>query len=183
MPFLYFKLIQAIKQTAKMSKTSSYSFKAPLDIIGINPFVFVPETILHDLFRILHREKGNIAIKVSVNRSKYHPQTLLRYKGDWRLYINTSMLKDSPKRLGEELMIKIKLDFSERKVNMHPKLQSALDENREAKAVFDSISPTLRKEIVRYIANLKTENSIVRNTDRAIAFLLGQGSFIGRNKI
>lgn len=93
------------------------------------------------------------------------------------------MLKDSPKRIAEELTIKIKLDFSDRKIVMHPKLQLALEENKDAKAVFDAISPSLRKEIVRYIANLKTENSIVRNTDKAIAFLLGQGSFIGRNKI
>lgn len=68
MPFLYYKLIHAIRQKAKMSKVSSYSFKAPLDIIGINPFVFVPEPILHELFRTLNREKGNIALKVSVNR-------------------------------------------------------------------------------------------------------------------
>lgn len=183
MPFLYYKLIHAIRQKAKMSKASSYSFKAPLDIIGINPFVFVPEPILHELFRTLNREKGNIALKVSVNRSKYHPQTLLRHKGDWRLYINTSMLKDSPKRIAEELTIKIKLDFSDRNVAIHPKLQLALEENKDAKAVFDAISPSLRKEIVRYIATLKTENSIVRNTDKAIAFLLGKGSFIGRNKI
>jgi len=46
----------------------------------------------------------------------------------------------------------------------------------------DSLRPSLQKEIVRYISFLKTEESIDRNVDNAIQFLLGKKRFIGRDK-
>ncbi|MCB0523292.1 MAG: YdeI/OmpD-associated family protein [Saprospiraceae bacterium] len=48
--------------------------------------------------------------------------------------------------------------------------------------IFDALPASRRKEIVRYIANLKTEESVERNVSRAIGFLLGKERFIGRDK-
>jgi hypothetical protein len=37
-------------------------------------------------------------------------------------------------------------------------------------------------EIVRYLANLKTEKALDTNIDKAINFLLGKERFVGRDK-
>jgi uncharacterized protein YdeI (YjbR/CyaY-like superfamily) len=58
----------------------------------------------------------------------------------------------------------------------------ALNENPEAKRLFDGLPASRRKEIVKYISFLKTEKSIEKNVDRAMKFLLGKGRFIGRDK-
>jgi hypothetical protein len=158
-----------------------HTFTAHIEIIGINPFVFVPETILTDIFRQAGKDKGAIPIRGTINDLPYK-QTLVRYSGDWRLYINTLMLKNSPKRIGERIELSIEFDPSDRKIQPHRKLVKALRENKQAKAIFDELTPSMQHEIVRYIDHLKTEESIDRNILKAIDFLLGKGRFIGRDK-
>jgi transcription initiation factor TFIIIB Brf1 subunit/transcription initiation factor TFIIB len=157
------------------------SFNANLQIIGINPFVFVPAKILAEVFECAGKNKGPIPIHGMVNKVVYK-QTLVKYRGEWRLYINTSMLKDSPKRIGEMISMSIAYDPLERTIVMHPSLRKALRKNKTTKSVFDRLTPSLQKEIVRYIANLKTEASVNRNIKKAIQFLLGKGKFVGRDK-
>jgi hypothetical protein len=158
-----------------------HAFKATIQIIGINPYVSVPEKVLEMLFEKAGRDKGKIPIHGTVNEKPY-TQTLVKYSGEWRLYINTTMLKDSPKRIGETIAITVAYDPADRTIAPHPQLTQALAANKEAKAVFDQLRPSLQHEIVRYISHLKTVESIDRNVQKAINFLLGKGRFIGRDK-
>ncbi|HET8572610.1 MAG TPA: DUF1905 domain-containing protein [Edaphocola sp.] len=75
-----------------------YSFSAALALIGINPFVFVPDDILLKIFRDARKDKGHIPVRGTINGEKYI-QTLVKYSDAWRLYINATMLRDSPKRM------------------------------------------------------------------------------------
>jgi hypothetical protein len=156
-------------------------FKARIEIIGINPFVFVPEKILLEIFRQAGKEKGHIPVCGSVN-NKTFKQTLVRYRGDWRFYINTTMLKDSPKRIGEIVEVHIRYDPADRTIEPHPDFARALKENKEARKTFDSLPASRQKEIIRYISALKTPESVKKNIDRAIGFLTGSGRFVGRDK-
>lgn len=155
------------------------TFTATIEIIGINPFVFVPVTILDALFEKAGKSKGAIPIKGSINEVPYL-QNLVKYSGEWRLYINTKMLKNSPKRIGEQIQISITFDPEIRTIPIPPKLQQALIEDAAANTVFQNLSPSLQQEIIRYISNLKTESSVDNNVQKAIAFLLGKGRFVGR---
>jgi hypothetical protein len=157
-------------------------FKAKLEIIGINPFVFLPETVLQELFKHARKTTSPIPVHGTINGTSYQ-QNLMKFKGEWRLYINTVMLKKSPKRIGESIEVTIAFDPSDRSLTPHPKLMSALNKTPEAQQKFESLSPSLQKEIIKYIASLKTEESVDRNVNRAIGFLLGKNSFIGRNKV
>lgn len=157
----------------------SYSFKAVLEIIGINPYVRVPENILTAIFAQAGKSKGHIPVAGTVNDLPYK-QTLLRYSGLWRLYINTLMLKDSPRRIGETIRVSIEFDPADRTIKPHPDFTGALENNPEAKAEFESLSPSKQKEMVRYISSLKTGASRTRVIERAINSLLGKGTFIGK---
>ena len=157
------------------------TFQAKLDIIGINPFVFVPDEILQALFMEAGRDRGYIPVKGFVNNRPYR-QTLLKYKGHWRLYINTVMLEDSPKRIGELVEVSIEFDPENREIKVPSLFLEALERNKEAKMVFNKIPPSRRTEIVRYLANLKTPASLEKNIGKAIDFLTGTGRFIGRDK-
>lgn len=169
--------LSAVGQLPSRMKT----FKAQLDIIGVNPFVPVPEKILEWIFTEAHKDRGPIPIKGTINGDSYR-QTLMKFKGSWRLYVNTSMLKNSPKRIGELLEFTIAYDSESGEIETPIAFLSALDQNKEAKTIFDNLTPSLRLEIVRYIDRLKTEESLNRNITRAINFLLGKERFIGRDQ-
>jgi len=156
-------------------------FTAEINIIGVNPYVHVPDKILENIFRKSGKSKGAIPIKGTVNGVPYK-QTLIRYSGDWRLYINTTMLPHSPRRIGEIIKVSVDFDPMPRVITPHISFKKALDKNREAKMVFDGLPASRRLEIVRYLANLKTEKALEKNILRAIHFLLGKERFVGRAK-
>ena len=158
-----------------------HKFKASLDLIGINPFVYVPEQILKEIFAQVGKDKGHIPVCVVINNNKYK-QTLVKYSGYWRLYINTTMLKNSPKRVGEIIDIAIEFDPTDRTIKPHPEFLQALDQNMEAKHVFKSLSASRQKEIIRYISFLKSADSVTKNVQRAIGFLTGKNRFVGRER-
>ncbi len=156
-------------------------FIATLYMIGINPFVFVPQQILSSIFEEAKKDKGAIPVCGMVNNIEY-TQTLIKYKGEWRLYINTKMLPHSPKKIGVTLNISIQYDPKDRSIKPHPLLLKAIQQNQEAKKTYGLLTPSLQNEIVRYIIHLKTETSIINNIDKAIGFLLGKNRFVGREK-
>jgi len=157
-------------------------FNGEIQIIGINPFVFVPNHILENIFEQAGKAKSPIPVCGTINGKPYQ-QTLMRYQGEWRLYINTLMLEKSPKKVGETISLTVAFDPADRSVKPHPKFLHALKNNPAAKLKFEDLIPSLQKEIIRYISSLKTEKSVDANVKRAIDFLLGRSSFVGREKL
>jgi hypothetical protein len=155
-------------------------FKARIKIIGVNPFVFLPEKVLYEVFMQAGKNKGKIPVKMKIDGHEF-TQTLIKWSGSWRLYLNTPMRKAAKKDVGDVANFEIAYDPGERVVLMHPKLKKALLENKEAKKVFDRLRPSLQLEINRYFSFLKTESSVERNVPRAIQFLLGNGRFVARD--
>ncbi len=158
-----------------------FQFSAVIEIIGINPFVFMPPAMLQKLFKQAGKDKGPIPIKGIINGKPY-TQTLLKYSGEWRLYINTTMLKDSPKHVGETIDITVAYDPESREIQPPEGFVKALAANKEATRVFNSLPASRKLEIVRYLARLKTPEILQKNTAKAIQFLLGKERFVGRDK-
>lgn len=156
-------------------------FKAKIEIIGVNPFVYIPEEVLHEVFMQAGKNKGKIPVKMKIDGHEF-TQTLIKWSGSWRLYLNTPMRKAAKKDVRDVADFEIAYDPIERGFPMHPKFEKALLENKEAKKVFDSMPPSLQLEINRYFSFLKTEASVDRNVLKAIQFLLGNGRFVARDK-
>ncbi|MGZ3904891.1 MAG: DUF1905 domain-containing protein [Bacteroidia bacterium] len=155
------------------------SFSAEIFLIGVNPYVFIPEKVLASIFKEARKDKGPIPVHGTLDGHKYI-QTLVKYSGHWRLYLNMPMRKAAGKDVGDTIKVKIAYDPRERKIEMHPKLKQALLRNKVAHAVFKKQSPSRQKEIIRYISFLKSEESVIKNVERAIRFLEGKEKFVGR---
>jgi hypothetical protein len=147
-----------------------HTFTAALEIIGVNPFVQVPEEILADIF-----------VQAGTVNGLPYQQTLVRYAGLWRLYINLLMLVNSPRRIGEVLAVTIDYNPAPAPVLACPAFEKTLAETPEAQEVFGRLSPSRQHELVRYLARLKGEETLVRNLERAVGFLLGKNRFVGRD--
>lgn len=158
------------------------SFSAKIQIIGINPYVLVPSTILKYIIQKAGKDKGAIPVKLKIGGESFI-QNLVKYSGKWRLYLNGPMRKATGKDVGDTIEIKIDHDPNERTTPMHPKLKSALNQNKEAKAAFDNLSQSRQKEILRYINFLKSEESVDKNIQRVISHLRGKQSFVGRKNV
>jgi len=154
-------------------------FTAKLEIIGINPFVFIPEKILNEIFETSGKNKSPIPVKGTVNGKEFK-QNLMKYLGEWRLYINMIMLKDSPKRIGEIIEVSVEFDDSDRTISIHPQLDKAIKESPVALQNFENLIPSRKLELIRYINNLKTEASIQRNIEKIIQHLQGETDFFGK---
>jgi hypothetical protein len=155
-------------------------FSAKIFIIGINPYVLLPANILKEIFAQAGKDKGHIPVQLIINDQKFI-QHLIKYAGKWRLYLNTPMRKIADATVGDIISIDIAYDVGVRITPMHPKLKSALSKNKIANDIFDSLPPSRKKEIMRYINNLKTAESVERNVKKAIDFLQGKERFIGRD--
>ena len=157
------------------------SFNAKIYIIGVNPYVLLPVAVLKQIFKQAGKDKGTIPVRGTLDGHPYI-QTLVKYSGRWRLYLNTPMRKLAKKDVGDKISVTIEFDPVERTVPIPEKLLLALQKNEKAKLVFEQLSPSRQKEIARYIVNLKSEEAVVKNVARAMKFLVGDERFVGRDK-
>ena len=149
-------------------------FTATIYKLGINPVVDPPRATLDKLFERAGRSKGPIPVRGTLNGAEFI-QTLVKYSGQWRLYINAEMLKDSGAKIGNEVTIEIDFDPRPRDVQMPGALADAFREDLAAKAAFDRLTPSRRKEILRYLRSLKSPESIEKNVIRIVAQLRDEG--------
>lgn len=157
------------------------AFKALIQIIGVNPYVLLPEKVLHTLFKEAGKDKGKIPVQMKIDGHAF-PQTLVKYSGHWRLYLNMPMRKAAGKDVGDTARFEITYDSVKREIAAPPEFLNALKTNPAAAQVFEKLRPSLQLEIVRYLARLKSKESLDRNIIRAIQFLLGKARFVGRDK-
>jgi len=162
-----------------MQYSISHPFSAKIHIIGINPYVLLPQVVLKYIFQKSEKDKGAIPVQLKIG-GKNFIQTLVKYSGKWRLYLNGPMRKAAGKDVGDTIEIQIDLDIKPRTTPIHPKLKKAFKENPTAKKIFEKLSPSRQKEILRYINFLKSEESVDKNIKRAISHLEGNQSFVGK---
>lgn len=148
-------------------------FSAKIYKIGINPYVDIPEDILNHVFEQAGKAKGPIPVRGTVN-GKPFTQTLVKYQGAWRLYINGIMREAAGVDVGDEAQMSLEFDPVPRPEPLHPRLVHALDRNKTAKMAFEKLTPSRQKEILRYLNSMKTEESLERNIERILKHLLGE---------
>lgn len=145
-------------------------FSATIYKIGINPVIDPPDKILEAIFKQAGRSKGPIPVRGKLNGAEFM-QTLVKYKGAWRLYINGPMLKDSGLAIGDLAKIELEFDPRSRDVAVPKELAIALRQDKKANAAYERLSASRRKEIAKYIGSLKTPDSVAKNVERVMRHL------------
>lgn len=149
------------------------SFSATISKIGINPYVFLPDDILNALFKQADKSTSPIPVRGKIDGKRFI-QTLVKYQGAWRLYINGEMRQAAGVDVGDQVRIQIEFDPAPRIETMPPKLKDALSKHKGAKAAFERLTPSRQKEMLRYLNTMKTETSLERNIEKIIQHLLGE---------
>ena len=148
------------------------TFSATIYKLGINPVVDTPDVVLNAIFEQAGRSKGPVPVRGKINGAEFL-QTLVKYQGAWRLYINGPMLKDSGLTVGDIAHVEIAFDSRPREEPMSPRLNAEFRKNPAAAIAFELLPPSRRKEILRYLNSLKSDDSIDRNVARVMEQLAG----------
>jgi hypothetical protein len=149
------------------------SFSAIISKIGINPYWSIPENVLSALFKQADKTKGPIQVRGTVNGKRFK-QTLVKFQGAWRLYVNGEMRRAAEIDVGDEAHIKVEYDPVPRVESMHPKFEAVVSKSEIARVVFERLRPSRQKEILCYLNGMKTESSLERNIEKVIQHLLGE---------
>src|SRR6188472_2101896 len=112
------------------------AFSSKIYIIGINPYLLLPSTLLSYIFQKAEKDKGAMPVQLKIG-GKDFIQNLVKYSGKWRLYLNGPMRKAAGKDVGDAIDIQIDFDSKPRRTPMHLKLKKAFKENPNAKKAFE----------------------------------------------
>jgi hypothetical protein len=148
-------------------------FTAKIYKLGINPAVDPPNDVLDSLFESAGKDKGPIPVYGMIDGADF-TQTLVKFQGKWRLYVNGEMLRASGAKIGDEIRVEIEFDSRPREVSMPARLREALKLDKRAKIAFAELTPSRQKEIFKYINSLRTEASIARNVEKILQQLKGK---------
>jgi hypothetical protein len=148
------------------------AFSAVVRIIGINPYVTPPAAVRDALFAQAQKETSPIPVRGTLNDHAF-TQTLVKYAGAWRLYLNGPMLKAAKLGVGDRAHVEIAYDPTPRTTPVHPLFAAALKADAKARAAFDALIPSRQKEILRYLQNLKSDASVARNVEIFLKHLRG----------
>lgn len=154
-------------------------------IVGVNPFVAIPRSVAA---RLRAGWKRPMPVCFRVNRKPIVPWRLnLTPVGDgtFRLHLNGAVRSATGTSVGDRIEVELEFDCEYRGGPAHPMpamLDEGLSRSPRARASWESLRPSLKKEFLRYIASLKSENARARNVGRALEILNGaEGRFLGRS--
>jgi hypothetical protein len=109
-------------------------------------------------------------VACEVNGRGYRSR-LMVYGGQTWLGLTNAFRAEAGLAEGDEVEVVIDRDDAPREVGVPPALQTALDRDAEARAAFERLSFTHRREYARWIAEAKREETRERRTARAVEML------------
>jgi hypothetical protein len=146
-------------------------------IVGVNPYVRVPSERVATLRPGWHKP---LPVLVQINDGCATPwRTNLTPSGDgsFRLYLHGAMRKTASVGVGDEVRIELEVDEDYYYNPAHPMpqwFQAALDADPLNNENWLKLSPSQRKEVVRYLGALKSQDARERNLQRALDVLRGE---------
>ncbi|SEH18871.1 protein of unknown function [Sphingopyxis sp. YR583] len=160
-------------------------FSATIELRGINPYVLVSAAQAQ---RIKAGWKKPLPVLIQINGQ---PDPAWRVNmmpvgdGSFYLYLDGIVRKASGTEVGDIVEVSVAFAPAYRSGPQHtmlPEFAARLGEDAVAKAGWESLTPSLRKEILRYLATLKSDAARQRNIDRAIGVLGGaKARFLARD--
>jgi hypothetical protein len=93
--------------------------------------------------------------------------TVTRMRGEFLLGLNRAMRQEAGVEAGDTVDVSLELDTAPREVEVPQALDDALAEDPTARAAFDRLSYTHRKEYARWISEAKRDETRKRRVSQA----------------
>ena len=155
---------------------ASLKFTAPIQIVGINPYVLVSA---RRAAKLKPGWRKPMPVLVRVNGKPEQPWSINMMPvgdGSFRLYLHGRVRKASGTAVGDRVQVGVQFDSGYKNGPQHPMppwLRRALREYDVASKNWEKLSPSRKKEILRYFASLKSPEAKERNLQKALRVLEG----------
>jgi len=114
--------------------------------------------------------RSRIPVQARFNGIPYHG-SIVRMGGVMMLGVTKAIMAEAGAGPGDVLDVVVENDEAPREVEVPPELTKALKRNRAARAVWDGLSFSHRREYVGYIVEAKKEETRARRIERTIQAL------------
>jgi hypothetical protein len=160
-------------------------FISKIQIKGINPFIPISAAQAKSL-KPNWRKPLPVLVRINNKpRTPWQINLMPAGNGQFYLYLHAQIRKASATRVGDRVSIELQFDSAYRSGPLHPmpaSFRRALADSPRAKAAWNALIPSRKKEILRYFANLKSPEAQLRNLKRAIHVLRGNSArFMARD--
>lgn len=159
-------------------------FRSIIEIQNINPYVRVSA---RRAAQIQKHWRKPLPVRARINgqpKEAWRINMMPAGDGDFYLYLHGDVRKASKTTVGDTVMVELEFDDEYKSGPAHPmpaEFRESLDRNHAASRAWDTLIPSLQKEMLRYLARLKSPDARARNVQRAIQVLSGRkGRFLGR---
>ncbi len=115
--------------------------------------------------------KARAPVRGTVNGTGFRT-TVAVYAGVPLIGFNAQLREQAGVAIGDEVTVELELDDEPHTVELPPPLRRALDEHAEAKAAFERLSYTHRREYAEWIAEAKREETRERRVRKAVEMLV-----------
>ena len=153
-------------------------FKATIQITGVNPFLLVSAARAGTLQRGWRRPMPVLVrIDGAPRPQPWRTNMMPLGDGSFRLYLQTTVRRATGTQVGDTVRAEVRFDAKYRGGPQHPMpawFRRPLRANRKAWAAYQALIPSRKKEILRYLAQLKSPDARKRNVARALRALAGQ---------
>ena len=160
-------------------------FTAVIKIRGSNPFILVSASRAN---AIKSGWRKPLPVLVRVNGkppNAWRINMMPAGNGSFYLYLHGDIRKASGTAVGDRVHVEIDFDPSYRNGPQHPMpswFKLALAGNPQAMKNWKALTPSRKKEILRYFSRLNSQEARARNLARALHMLSGEtGRFMGRS--
>lgn len=159
-------------------------FRALMKIHGVNPYVLVTAKRATEL-KPGWRKPMPVLIQINGKPGDAWAINMMPVgDGSFRLYLHESVRKASRTKVGERVEVEVQFN-AKYKGGPQPLpawFRAALVKNPVAKRNWEALTPSRKKEVVRYLAALKSSEARERNLARALSALSGPPErFMGRS--
>jgi hypothetical protein len=151
-------------------------FDALIEIRGINPLVLVSAARANEI-RPGWRRPMPVLVQLNGKPAPAWRINLMPVgDGSFYLYLDGKLRKQAEVDVGDMVAVSVRFDPDYRtgpQHAMHPEFAAKLESNPEIKSRWEALARSLQKEVLRYLANLKSEAARTKNIERAIRVLGG----------
>lgn len=160
------------------------TFTSVIKIRGVNPYILVS----HDRAeKIKDGWKKPMPVLVRINnlpKDFWKINMMPVGNGDFYLYLHGNVRRESKTKVGDKVIVDVVFDKEYRNGPLHPMPEwfaKELNKNSVAQKNWKTLSPSRKKEVLRYFSNLKSEEAKKRNLKRAMDVLSEKKDrFMGR---
>ena len=151
-------------------------FFSIIDIYNGNPYVLVSA---EQATKLKPGWKKPVPVLVQINKqptSAWKINMMPIGDGSFYLYLHGDVRKASNTKVGDRVEVDVAFDATYKNGPTHPMpewFQSELDKHPKALTAWNDLTPSRKKEILRYMSWLKSDEAKEKNVKQAIHVLLG----------